>query len=165
MEIIDNFLDPYNFKSIRKTMLNIGFPWHTSVGGSVSGMKNNEGIYFTHLFYYETDSSLFLELLQPLLQKIPYDVNRLRRIKGNLYPSTQRKIFHSWHTDYKESHQGCIFYINTNNGYTIFKNKKVKSVENRLLLFDPSVLHRSTTCTDASSRININFNYGEGLTY
>ena len=168
MEIIDNFLDPYSFKSIQKTMLNLGlnssFPWFTKVGASVSGMKNNDGIYFTHMFYLDQPESPFIELLNPLIQKIPYDPNKLKRVKGNLYPSTQRKIFHGWHIDYKESHQGCIFYINTNNGYTIFKNKKVKSVENRLLLFDPSIPHRSTTCTDVNYRININFNYGEGLT-
>ena len=112
------------------------------------------------MFYYDEPLSDYSVLLTPLIKKIPYDPNKLKRIKANLYPQSQRRIYHGWHTDYDPPHQGCIFYLNTNNGYTIFKNKKVKSVENRLLLFDPSILHRSTTCTDAPSRININFNYG-----
>ena len=37
--------------------------------------------------------------------------------------------------------------------------EKIESIENRALLFDPSIEHRSTTCTDAKGRININFNY------
>ena len=159
-EIIDNFLDPYNFRSLQKFMMGDGFPWYTDATNSISGTKKNDGTYFTHIFYFDKPLSDHSILLTPLIQKIPYDFNKLNRIKGNLYPPSPRRVYHGWHRDYEFPHQGCIFYINTNNGYTIFKNKKVKSVENRLLLFDPSILHRSTTCTDAPSRININFNYG-----
>ena len=163
MEIIDNFLDPYHFRSLKNFMMENSFPWYTDGTTSISGTKNNDGMYFIHMFYFDEPQSEYIELLKPLIHKIPYDANKLKRIKGNLYPQSQRKIYHGWHDDFEIPHQGCIFYMNTNNGYTIFKNKKVKSVENRLLLFDPSVLHRSTTCTDAPSRININFNYGDGL--
>ena len=165
IEIIDNFLDPYYFKSIKNAIIDKKFPWYTDGENNISGTKNNDGMYFTHMFYFDKPHSKFIELLNPLIQKIPYDPNKLKRIKGNLYPQSQRKIYHGWHKDFETPHQGCIFYINTNNGYTIFKNKKVKSIENRLVLFDPSILHRSTTCTDAVYRININFNYGEGLTW
>ncbi len=163
MEIIDNFLDPYYFRSLQKSIVGKRFPWYTDETIGISGTQKNDGTYFVHMFYFDKPESRFIELLNPLIQKIPYDPNKLKRIKANLYPQSQRRIYHGWHDDFETPHQGCIFYINTNNGYTIFKNKKVKSVENRLLLFDPSVLHRSTTCTDAPSRININFNYGDGL--
>jgi hypothetical protein len=163
MEIIDNFLDPYHFGSIKKFMIENTFPWYWQPNVSYDVIPANDGTYFTHMFYYNKPLSQYIKLLNPLIQKIPYDASKLKRIKGNLYPQSQRKIYHGWHDDYEIPHQGCIFYMNTNNGYTIFKNKKVKSVENRLLLFDPSVLHRSTTCTDAPCRLNINFNYGDGL--
>jgi hypothetical protein len=53
-----------------------------------------------------------------------------------------------------------IFYINTNNGYTKFKNKKlIKSEENKLIFFDSSKEHTGTTCTDELFRIVINFVY------
>ena len=35
----------------------------------------------------------------------------------------------------------------------------IESVENRVLLFDPSLPHSSTTCTNAKARFNININY------
>ena len=159
IEIIDNFLDPYYFKSLKRGIMDQNFPWYTDASNSISGVFANDGTYFTHMFYFNQPLSDFSTLLTPLIQKIPYDPRKLNRIKGNLYPQSQRRIYHGWHTDYDVPHQGCIFYINTNNGYTIFKNKKVKSIENRLLLFDPSIPHRSTTCTDAPFRININFNY------
>ena len=164
MEIIDNFLDPYYFQSIKKVITQQEFPWYTDGTDSISGTKDNEGMYFVHLFYFDNPESRYIEILKPLIQKIPYHANELRRIKGNLYPQSQRRIYHGWHQDFETSHKGCIFYLNTNNGYTIFKNKKVKSIENRLLLFDPSIPHRSTTCTDALCRMNINFNYGLDIT-
>jgi membrane peptidoglycan carboxypeptidase len=53
-----------------------------------------------------------------------------------------------------------IFYINSNNGYTRFKNKKmIKSKENRLLSFNTDMEHTGSTCTDENVRIVINLNY------
>ena len=64
------------------------------------------------------------------------------------------------HHDYHYHHNDDILYLNTNDGLTILNDSiEVKSIENRLLLFDGSLWHRSTTCTDAMCRININFNY------
>jgi hypothetical protein len=86
------------------------------------------------------------------------------RIKFNFYPTTPEINYHDFHQDYGDiSHHGCIFYLNTNNGMTIFENGyKVESIENRLMIFDPSILHRSTTCTDDEvGRFNINMNFFE----
>ena len=49
--------------------------------------------------------------------------------------------------------------MNSNNGYTSINKDKIESIENRILLFDPSVEHNSVTCTDEKVRLNINFNY------
>ena len=50
--------------------------------------------------------------------------------------------------------------MNTCNGFTILDDgTKIDSIENRALLFDPSKLHHSTTCTDEKVRINIILNY------
>ena len=54
----------------------------------------------------------------------------------------------------------AILYINTNNGYTKFKKGgKVKSVANRMLIFDSQLEHAGVTCTDALRRVVVNFNY------
>ena len=57
----------------------------------------------------------------------------------------------------------AIFYINSNNGYTIFKDtkEKVKSVPNRLLKFDTRMKHSGVSSTDEKRRVVINFNYIE----
>ena len=64
------------------------------------------------------------------------------------------------HRDYETKHKGVLYSLNTCDGYTIFEDgTKVKSVANRALLFDPSIPHCSTTCTNAWYRSNIILNY------
>jgi len=47
--------------------------------------------------------------------------------------------------------------MNTNNGFTYFKNgDKVPSVENQMLIFDGQLQHCSVAQTDERHRININ---------
>jgi hypothetical protein len=81
------------------------------------------------------------------------------RIKGNLYPSTETIVHHMDHIDYEFPHRGAIFYLNTNDGLTVVNNQEVESIENRLLLFDPTVPHHSTTYTNDKCRVNVNFNF------
>lgn len=64
------------------------------------------------------------------------------------------------HTDFECDCMTSIFYVNTNNGYTLFKNnQKVKSIENRMVIFKSSEIHSSVTCTDSKVRCVINFNF------
>ena len=68
-----------------------------------------------------------------------------------------------WMKKHKSTSQWTTsnFYINTNNGYTLFEKdgSKVQSVANRLCTFPSSVRHSSTTQTDVTQRVVINFNY------
>ena len=53
-----------------------------------------------------------------------------------------------------------IFFINTNNGYTMFETgKKVPSVENRLVTFPNNLMHTGISQTDTKSRVTLNLNY------
>ena len=100
-------------------------------------------------------SRLFVE---PILNKIDHRV--LIRCKANMYPSTPVITHHDPHVDLEYEHKGAIFYFNTINGVTVLEDgTEIESIENRLLLFDSSKKHNSTSCTDAKVRVNINFNY------
>ena len=86
--------------------------------------------------------------------------NVLIRAKSNLYGRTQELIHHDNHIDMNFEHRGGILYINSNNGFTVLEDgTEIESISNRLLLFDPSKPHHSTSCTDVKRRVNINFNY------
>lgn len=159
-QIIDNFLNQEEFLKIKNSILNPKFSWNLtpSVSNLDEKLKVTSSYYFTHLFYsgfyVDSNSFIFVTILNQL------EVKSLIRIKANLYPSTETIVHHIDHIDYEFPHRGAIFYLNTNNGLTILQDDtKIESVENRILLFDPSVPHNSTTCTDDKCRVNINFNY------
>ena len=110
--------------------------------------------YFYSGLYVDPQSHVFVDILNQL------EVKSLIRIKANLYPSTDNIEYQSEHIDYDYSHKGAIFYLNTNDGFTTLEDgTKIESVENRILLFDPSKPHNSTTCTNDKCRVNVNFNY------
>ena len=95
--------------------------------------------------------------LKPLIDLI--NPITLIRIKINNYPQTPTVIHHQDHVDGNYKHKGALFYVNTNNGATVIENKEVASVENKLVLFDSSKPHHSTTTSDSNRRITININY------
>ena len=58
------------------------------------------------------------------------------------------------HVDMNYSHSGAILSLNTCDGYTKLKDgTKIDSVANRILLFDASEEHCSTTTTNVPARI------------
>ena len=53
-----------------------------------------------------------------------------------------------------------MFYLNTNDGYTLLEDgTKIKSIANRVLLFNPNDLHASTSTSDTNRRVTININW------
>ena len=98
----------------------------------LTASKNGRGtIKSTQLVYKNPDKPLIRDLI----------------IEGLSLARTQKEEFAS--------------ILNTNNGYTIFKknNKKIKSVQNKLIDFDGRLQHTGTSCTDAPYRMVINFVY------
>jgi hypothetical protein len=152
-KIYDNFLSEDEFLKIKNSILNSEFSWNLTpnVSNLQENLKITSSYYFTHLF--ET-----YEIFESLLGKL--NPEKVIRIKANLYPSTEQIEKHSNHIDYEFENIGAIYYLNTNNGLTILEDTvKVESVKNRLLLFDGSKLHCSTTCSDDKCRVNINMNF------
>ena len=159
-KIIDNALSKKDFNNLKDFIFNQNFSWHLTprVANDNESLPTPASYYFTHMFWanfkVEPEAKFFGHLLDLM------ECKSIMRIKANLYPSTETIVHHDNHCDYEFSHKGAIFYLNTNNGLTILEDKvEVKSIENRLLLFDPSKPHRSTTCSDNKCRVNVNFNY------
>jgi len=122
----------------------------------------NYNTQLTHSFYLnDTINSPAFSLLNPILKKIKHF--SLLRIKANLILKTDKIYEHGMHTDFKNKGTKIttgIFYVNTNNGYTKFKNGTViNSEQNKYVEFDSNLEHTGTSCTDSTYRIVINFNY------
>jgi hypothetical protein len=157
IKVLDNVFDKKYLTSLQNFICNNNnFPWY--LVNNISDEKNKDGYYFVHEFYKNDsiNSNLF-EIIAPFLEKIKR--KSLIRAKANLYPSSEKLIEHGTHIDFTYKHNTLLFYLNTNNGFTRFGDKKISSVENKAVVFDGSTPHNSTNCTDKNYRITINFNY------
>ena len=169
-KVIDNFLDEVYFNSLTFLICDKDrsrkrgdappeFSWYFQ--SDIEGIDGVPGklFYMTHMIYEDNKpTSKFYDAMFPLLDKL--EVNCLLRIKANLYPRTETVHEHRKHSDKDYPHSGAILYLNTCDGYTkLHDGTKVDSVANRVLLFDPSEEHCSTTTSNEPARFNININY------
>ena len=174
-EVIDNFLPEAEFSVLQETLLSHTFPWfytkfinkhQTAWRYGLEETKDvvsaDDACYPVEFargwFHHFSPGDMFYNLITSLIDKL--DVDRLIRVKANMYPSSENIIEHGRHCDQPEKHYGALLSINTCNGYTILSDStRLPSVANRCLIFDSSRPHSSTTCTDDRVRVNINVNY------
>jgi hypothetical protein len=157
IRITDNFLTEEEFAELKWNIYSGDFPWYQIVGidNQYDGKRQ-----FIHFFYKATTNSNYFSILNPIIQKL--DAGALIKIKANLIPKTHEVIQNMFHVDSFYKCTTAIFYMNTNNGYTLFEDgTKCESVENRLVRFPSHIKHTGTSCTDAEDRIVINLNYYE----
>ena len=159
IKIIDNVLNDLHFGKLKSTLLdNLNSPWYL---GKIVDTEKNSPYQFSHTFYGEQKiNSEYFTLLDPILQNLK--IKNLIRIKANLLLKTNEIVKHGFHIDTQSENKfnTAIYYLNSNNGYTKFKNgKKVNSVKNRIVIFDGLIEHRGTSCSDQPYRGVINFNY------
>jgi hypothetical protein len=157
LKTYENFMDYFLFLKLKETLNSNYFPWYKS-----RIVNESEDIQMVHTFYeFDKVLSNYFNLLNPYLGFL--NIKKLIRVKCNLVLKTSKIQEHGFHIDYhmKKKFRTAILYINTNNGYTIFKknNKKIKSVQNKLIDFDGRLQHTGTSCTDAPYRMVINFVY------
>lgn len=160
--VVDDFLPKEDFKNIQDTMLGPDFPWFYNP--AIDYEVDEDKFQFTHAFYrYHRPQSIFYDKWFEMLFKPIIRESVLDRIKANLLVKTSEIIENDFHTDITSSTKPLttsIFYVNTNNGYTKFKDGTiVESLENRLVTFPVNKKHKGTTCTDENVRIVIDFLY------
>lgn len=161
MRIIDDYFNAESIAVINKAILAPDFPWYHVAGVAHKTTNTNSDIYdfyYVHNVYkdFQPNSAIFNDFM-PLLKRL--SIKSLMRIKINMYPRTCVVHEHMEHADFPFNHKGCVLYLNTCDGYTKVGKNIVNSQENRVLLFDPSILHNSTTCTNDKFRLTVNFNY------
>ena len=172
IKIIDDFIDHSSFKVFHTEIISPYFDWYMvdkirkqDWKDFVNKPDDNFNFQFIHVFIsYQYEKSPYFSLLHPILDILkPVAINR---IKGNCIPKTESIHVSDFHMDIDDKKvidsnpKTAIFYVNTNDGYTLFENgTKVKSVENRICIFPYHLNHTGTTCTDKFSRVLINFLY------
>ena len=169
-KVIDNFFDEDLFNGLVALFTGATneekIPWYFNSSVGHADDVNNKLFYMTHMFYdRNVPRSRHYEKLFPLLQELGIADWGLIRLKANLYPNTERLQEHPMHMDYRFRHSAAILSLNTCDGYTkLMDGTKIDSVANRMLLFDASEKHCSTTTTNVLARMNININYMQAKT-
>ena len=164
--ILDDFLKQSDFERIKKAMCSdYGFPWGF-VGSYLDdpNLIDCDELYnwqFVHPLYDRgKPASEYYELVAPILNHPSLGLVSLIRIKANLNTYTPEKIRSGFHCDVPYECTTAVYYVNTNDGCTVFENgEEVQSLENRLVVFPSTMKHSGTTCTNQKRRVVINFNY------
>ena len=164
MKVIDNFLTSYQFQSLQNVLMGDNFAWYYREG--IVDVPQHGRFQLIHPFYVDGKPvSPYYSLLESGLSKL--NIKRIVRIKANLIPKTVFPRFNGYHIDMEDvpsdlKVKTAILYVNTNNGYTKFKKGgKVKSVANRMVVFDSTLEHAGVTSTNQNTRVVVNFNYEE----
>lgn len=170
VNVIDNFLDVNVFQTLQKEIYGPNLPWfHQSTtvydweNSKFAQNQNNPNDWqLTHTFYkHNLPRSDKFYLLTPLLEKL--NPSALLKAKANLVPKTENIFIQPMHIDISMfKGKTSVYYINSNDGFTVFEDgTKIESIANRMIIFDSTIKHAGTTCTNTRNRCVINFNFYE----
>ncbi len=155
MNIYKNIIDKNEANQIENFFLSWDFPWYYQKNTTTK--INNS--YMFHSFYNNNQiNSKDFNLIKPIVEKLK--PKNILNIRANL--CLRRPMKCKWHCDEWTKdlkHKTAIYYVNTNNGATEFKDKKIKCVKNTIVVFDANNKHRALLQTDTDARMVINFNY------
>ena len=169
LKIIDNFLTDNDFNLLVSNTIgrNDGQQVQFRVVSNVENfgvIEENWSWYMINMVYLmdAPQNEICGKIYQMFVPKFKELANfrTMIRIKINAYPYTNVVKEHKKHIDFNYENIGAVFSLNTCDGYTKFSDgTKVESVANRIVFFDASKYHQSTTTSNAKLRYNINFNF------
>jgi hypothetical protein len=164
IKIFDNFLEKNIFLELKNILFSDHFPWYYNDYKSAPFIEEDKHFQLIHNFYLNESgglvSSNFFNSIFPIIEKI--NLTSLVRVKANLTTKTSENYTYGFHTDVTQQDfvKTGIFYLNSSNGGTIFKDGTiVECIENRFIYFPSKLVHSGISATDVKSRIVINFNY------
>lgn len=178
VKVIDNVLSPTLANTLEKDMVSSPseFPWFyndTVTFDSERDRKDLCNTYkFSHVFYWSyAPCSPYIQKLNPLFKVL--EAEAIVNVRAYLTTYTGSAYQGEFHTDEfcddidsVHNRYTAIYYVNTNNGYTLFEDgKKVASVKNRLAIFPFRKRHAIVTATDTKARAVININYYSMTSY
>jgi hypothetical protein len=157
--VIDNVFSTKISDNIESVLCSPWFPWYLNNGID----QDNDGRFqFVHNFYKENEwRSYEKEVLNPILEKL--NPLSLIKIKANLTMKELDNFEPVYHIDVDNiDSQTAIYYVNNNNGKTLFKNNEIIDCKkNRLVIFPSSIFHTGIMHSNNvfGGKCVINFNF------
>ena len=167
VDVKQEFLSEQSFKNLSSIVTDLKFPWFKEYIIDPKDFDKFDFLcdsklnhQFTHRLY--DNQQVLSEFCKPIMRlfKHELDIHRLVTAKLNYNPVWSDVVEHIYHVDTALKCKTAVFYLNTNDGYTAFESgDKVYSNANQIVIFDSSVKHTGTTCTNAHGRYVLNINY------
>jgi len=157
LKIIPNHLKYYTFTELKNTIADKNFRWYFS-------QSSGEPEQYSNLLYYDHEfSEDVTPKLKRILATICSQLGAIAVLRININSTPRNAPEQTWHTDWVLSTKSktCVLYLNDNDGYTEFKDKKVDSIANTAVIFDTDIEHRGVPATNVDRRLVININYFE----
>lgn len=164
MKVINNILFKDYFNELKEIVYSDNFGWFYQKKTTYYLDDNN--FMFGHtLFNNNQINSNFYNKFEPIKYFISnYQiVNKIIRMKLNLYPNQGKQIKHKEHYDWLDKNKKpventyiAIFNFSTCNGSTIIEDTKIPSKENEMILFSNDKKHYGITQDDTNLRIVLN---------
>ncbi len=176
--IIDNFLDIDSAENLEKHILGHNFKW--TCGASIVADNYSAEVLIDPLYDVQLVNLIYTKhfenpksgrevegdykIILPFMKKLNITTKQLTRVKINATLCKESIMRSGWHTDVpqNELEQGmtAIYYINTNNGKTLFKTgEEIESIKNRIVIFPNNFPHTPQYHTNTPMRGVINFNW------
>jgi hypothetical protein len=165
IQIIDNFFPHKFFSDLQEHFSSHKCEWtyipHTTYKGDGLSSLSRIIIWGDQIY----DEQLYFYLKEYLTNHTKLSIFALMRIKVNAFFRTETQQQYEFHVDMPTcaaKYKTAVLYMNTNNGYTLFKDgTKIDSVANRIAIFDGDVQHATVGCTDQDLRMVMNLNWFE----
>ena len=158
--VFENFLPSVFFEQLQQTFFSSHFPWYyeDSINGPYGASADEEilSFQFVHMLYsnFRVNSDYF-SLFSPLLEKL--NLLSILRMKLNLNLASNRNLKTGFHTDMNIQSLSGIYYLNNNDGHTLFKSgEQIRPKENQFIVFDSRLEHSACLPTDVKRRIIFN---------
>ena len=144
--IINNFIDPILFSSIRDTLTGDTFYW---LYNDFVNYRPCEGYKFTNEIIKNSSltSSVFinyLNMVKPALEKIPH--KKLHSVRFNLFTKTSTPQKYTIDNHKKDAQIGILF-ANTCDGGIEIDSNFIEAEENKLILFNSNTEYKVVTPT------------------
>lgn len=183
MEIVDNFINEIIQEEINSYIRRNNFSWNYCKDGTQRLYDKRyhfidentiDSPQFTHDLNNSHDSFVTQYLLHCMKDYFGRSFSdRILRIKANMLLQNKEYKPHNYHIphcDYEENAESALYYIDDSDGDTFIFNEKpninltnvtirdrIAPVKGRLVLFDSTYLHASSSPVISSERLVINF--------
>ena len=158
-KVIDNFLDEEFYLQLKKSIEDPDFPWRARM----SDPYVDKG-YFTHSIFhtYRINSFMYENSLVPILDKL--EARSIIKASFHMFLTELfKKNFTEYHQDCPYNCNSAVLNFTNCNGGTQLKIKdkeiNIESKENRMVIFNSLINHRTIKHTDSDSRFILNINY------